>query len=409
MNTDAASPRARPRVLLLSPYFLPAEQGGGSVRAVLYLGHHLRPSFDLVIATRDHDLRSQAPFAEADRIAARQHTSLDIRYLPPGWRGALTLRRLLFEPFDLIYLNSLMAPDLALLPLLWLSGRSRRTPVLIAPRGELMPGALSQRPLAKKVYLGLLQAMGLLRHARFHATSPDESTAIATAFGARAVIHLAPDLPPPAAPLGVDVGDAARLPGPLRVLFLSRIDRIKNLGFALDVLARSPVAVDFDIAGPVGDEALWSECQERMRRLPAQIRTRYLGAVPHAQVGGLLATHDLLFLPTLGENHGYVVLEALAAGCPVLLSDQTPWRGLQGLGIGADLPLDDTTAFVQALVNQDAMSDAERHAQRSRCRTHAGELLRGSAAAIDATRAMLESVAQPKARMPSTSAGQSGG
>jgi glycosyltransferase involved in cell wall biosynthesis len=52
----------------------------------------------------------------------------------------------------------------------------------------------------------------------------------------------------------------------------------------------------------------------------------------------LLQSHFLL-LPTAGENFGYVILEALAAGRPTLISDQTPWRGLSAQSAGWDLPL----------------------------------------------------------------------
>jgi glycosyltransferase involved in cell wall biosynthesis len=37
----------------------------------------------------------------------------------------------------------------------------------------------------------------------------------------------------------------------------------------------------------------------------------------------------LFFLPTRGENFGHVISESLQAGCPVLISDQTPWQGLE--------------------------------------------------------------------------------
>lgn len=408
---SAAAPQhARPRVLMLSPYFLPAEQGGGSVRAILYLTQHLRPHFDFVVAARDHDLRSAVPYSEVAKAAARQADELDIHYLERGLAGARSLRRLLREPFDLIYLHSLMAADLALLPLLLLRLRGRpRAPLLIAPRGELMPGALAQRPRAKQIYVALLRATGLLRHAHFHATSAEEATAIASVAGHQAPISIAADLPPILPPAQEPSATSARQPGhgALRVLFLSRIDPVKNLGFALDAIARMTCAVVFDIAGPIGHDGVWADCQARMRRMPPNVQTRYLGAVAHAHVTDLFAAHDLLFLPTLGENHGYVVLEALSAGCPVLLSDRTPWRGLQTLGVGADLPLDDLSAFTQALAKQAAMPDAERQAQRARCRAHARQHLQADTAAA-ATRAMLERVIQPKARIPSTSTGQSG-
>src|SRR5581483_8212658 len=56
-----------------------------------------------------------------------------------------------------------------------------------------------------------------------------------------------------------------------------------------------------------------------------------------------------LLFPTHGENYGHVIREALAAGCPVIISDQTPWRGLEALGVGWDLALSDPQAFTGVL------------------------------------------------------------
>jgi glycosyltransferase involved in cell wall biosynthesis len=46
-----------------------------------------------------------------------------------------------------------------------------------------------------------------------------------------------------------------------------------------------------------------------------------------------------MVLPTYNENFGYVILEALLAGCPVILSDQPPWRDLEARQVGWTIPL----------------------------------------------------------------------
>lgn len=408
MNTAAAPAGARPRVLMLSPYFPPAEQGGGSVQAVLNLTRHLRDDFEFIVATRDHDLRGTQTFDAAAQHAARQASGLDIHYLPGGLAGARLLRRLLLQPFDLVYLHSLMAPDLGLWPLLcrrWLA--AARCPVLVAPRGELMPGALAQRSRAKRAYLTLLRSAGLLRDVQFHATSNDEAHAIQSALGRSLTMHVAADLPPPQLPVAA-ASDAPRRPGPLRVLFLSRIDPIKNLSFALRVLSGMDCEIEFDIAGPIGNDPVWAECQALMRSQPVNVRTRYLGAVAHGEVAPLMAAHDVFFLPTLGENYGYVVAEALAAGCPVLLSDRTSWRDLQSAGVGADLPLDDIEAFRQALSRWAALSETERTLERRRCLAYARQRLQGDAS-ISQMRGLLMQVIRPKLHIASTSTPSSGG
>jgi glycosyltransferase involved in cell wall biosynthesis len=72
-------------------------------------------------------------------------------------------------------------------------------------------------------------------------------------------------------------------------------------------------------------------------------------------------------LPTRGENFGHVFLEAWSAGVPVLVSDQTPWRGLESLQVGWDIPLDDPEQFVRKLELAARLDIGERSQMRKRC------------------------------------------
>jgi glycosyltransferase involved in cell wall biosynthesis len=54
-----------------------------------------------------------------------------------------------------------------------------------------------------------------------------------------------------------------------------------------------------------------------------------------------------------------VILEALLAGCPVLLSDQTPWRDLSVKCAGFDLPLNEAEKFHRAIEEFAAMDHRE--------------------------------------------------
>ena len=62
-----------------------------------------------------------------------------------------------------------------------------------------------------------------------------------------------------------------------------------------------------------------------------------------------LVSYDLFFLPTLGENYGHAIVEALCAGLPVLISDTTPWRKLSEINIGWDIPLESGEEFVRVI------------------------------------------------------------
>ena len=136
----------KPRILILCPYFLPGEQGGGSVRAVVNLIEHLLADFDFVVGTGAHDLNSQHPYRAQQQHQTRATTGLDIRYLPRGLPLWGVLRSLLAEPWDLIYFNSFLSPRYTALPLLLRRfGRRRGVPALLAPRGELMQGSMQHR------------------------------------------------------------------------------------------------------------------------------------------------------------------------------------------------------------------------------------------------------------------------
>ena len=58
--------------------------------------------------------------------------------------------------------------------------------------------------------------------------------------------------------------------------------------------------------------------------------------------------HVFLF-PTLGENYGHVIQEALSAGCPVILSNQTPWNNLEKYDVGYVFPLEKMNLFAEAI------------------------------------------------------------
>ena len=178
----------------------------------------------------------------------------------------------------------------------------------------------------------------------WHASNEYEEENIRSQFGNRVPVMTARDLT--TAFLGTEerTPRGTKRPGCLRIVFLSRISRKKNLSGALKMLEGLRGDIRFNIYGPLEDKGYWAECQKIINSLPHNVQVRYCGDVVYDRVIEVLADHDLFLLPTLGENFGHVILEALVAGCPVLTSDRTPWRGLQDIEVGWDLPLS-TGAF----------------------------------------------------------------
>ena len=288
--------------------------------------------------------------------------------LAPGRPFARGCLRLLREtPHDLLICNGFFDRALTM-PALLLHRLGRLpAPLLLAPRGEFTPGALGLKPGRKAAYVKLLRGTRTLANVSLQATGAREADLLRAAFPASRVL-IGPNirtLPP--LPAFADAPPGA----PLRVIFLSRIDRMKNLEFALDVLGQSGVPAILDIFGPRTDATYWTECEARIAAVPPSLTVRYHGAVAPEDVLAILARYDLFILPTQGENFGHAIVDALLAGTPALISDRTPWHGLAANSAGADLPLDHPAAWAAFLRNFAALPPTERAAARRAARDFA--------------------------------------
>lgn len=360
-------------VLCTLPYFRPGYKAGGPVRTMEALVAALGNEVELRILTRDRDLGATVPYAGLTPDAWLPFGPAQVLYGSPRQLRPPSLIRLIrATPHDILYLNAFFSRPMAIMLLVARRlGLLPQRPVLVAPKGALSPAALAIKARRKRVYLRLGRWLGLFRGLFWQASTVAERDRIMQVLGvAPEHIRIAPDLVPlPAAapPLYVP-----RLPGaPLRLLFLARIAPIKNLDFALRVLAFVRVPVEFMICGPVEDAAHAAACRDLARHLPGHVVASWLGGVVPARVPELLARTDLLFLPSQSESFGHAILEALAAGTPVLISDRTPWRGLQAAGIGADLTLENPAAFARVIEAQAALTPQDVLDQRALASAHA--------------------------------------
>jgi glycosyltransferase involved in cell wall biosynthesis len=162
-----------------------------------------------------------------------------------------------------------------------------------------------------------------------------------------------------------------KIPGTIRIIFLSRIVPKKNLLTALRMLKDIQGAIEFNIYGPPEDASYWNRCLEEIRTLPRNIGVEFHSLVDHSTVEAIFSTHHLFLFPTLGENYGHVIYEALSAGCPVLISDRTPWRGLARAGAGWDFPLEQPERFRAALAHCVAWTDSQFQAASASARAFA--------------------------------------
>ncbi|PWK53139.1 glycosyltransferase involved in cell wall biosynthesis [Silicimonas algicola] len=192
-------------------------------------------------------------------------------------------------------------------------------PFLVSPRGMLGPEALAFSSRRKKVMWALAQHNALELADCFHATSVAEYEDIRR-MSLRAPVAVIPN------GIHIPVGE----PNPAyTILYLGRLHPKKGIDRLIEAWAR--LAIDFPdwrlrIVGPseIG-------CREALEAQVVRL------AVPRVCFEDALRGDDkwsayreagLFVLPTLNENFGMVVAEALATGTPVISSKGAPWSGL---------------------------------------------------------------------------------
>jgi glycosyltransferase involved in cell wall biosynthesis len=373
--------RKRPTVLSLLGCYVPGSDASGPNQSFRAFAAGLSNDFEIRVASSADKCTSDRWYNDGFAL---------VRQIPSGWNGILELRRVLHNtPYDLLMLNGFYDRKLTI-PVLLLRrlGLIPSKPTIISVRGEFSDGALSLKSRRKRAWLAFVRAAGLTHGIWFHATAPHE----------RADINRL-RLPK----LGVlDAPNAWILPAilskshmheelPLRVVFIGRVSRVKNLHFAIDVLSKVKAPVLFDIYGPTLERAYHIELKNKIGRLPPHIEARFMGELRHASVAEVLSSYHLFFMPTLGENFGHAIVEALAQGLPVLISDATPWQGLEKTGGGWDISLNAPARFVNVIEHVAAASPTKRAAMRATARALA-ERTFAESGALKANRSMITTV-----------------
>lgn len=328
----------KPVVLTTVPYYLPGFKGGGKMITVRNLVAGLGALFHFKVLTADRDLGDSRAYKEVPSNRWIHGDEHEIFYARTDRGRVQSISEQLHAgEYDILHLNSVLSRPFGILPLLLRRfGLVPKRPTIIAPRGELAPGALAIKPGRKSSFLILARKLGLFDGVIWQATCDAEANEIRNIAGNNARIEAAPDLLSAEYPHW-QPSQYHKRPDQLHVLFFSRISPKKNLHLAIEAIRGLGGAIAFRIAGPIDDAHYWTRCRDSITTLPANIRTEYLGPIAISDVNTVFANHGLLFLPTANENFGFVILEALLAGCPVLISDQTPWRSLATNGVGWDV------------------------------------------------------------------------
>ena len=153
-------------------------------------------------------------------------------------------------------------------------------------------------------------------------------------------------------------------PGQARLLtFVGRLDRQKNPLLLVDAFRSAAVNDPSLYLVIVGDGALRSEVEQGIESYGISERVRLLGAQPPSRVAGVLQASDLFVLSSAYEGMPIAVLEALAAGLPVVSTDVGEIRlvvmdGVNGAVATAQTPEALGAAISSALAKLDTLRGA---------------------------------------------------
>jgi glycosyltransferase involved in cell wall biosynthesis len=201
-------------------------------------------------------------------------------------------------------------------------------PFVVSPRGSFMTWSMSQKRLKKRAYLALVERRLVNGAAAIHCTSSLEEQQLRP-WGFRPPVTVIPN--------GLDLTPFERLParGALRLalgvppegtlsLFVGRLHRMKRLDLMIAAfagVARERPTAHLLIVGPEGDGS-GKRAQEQVAGLGLSDRVHFAGLLEGTALMQAYADADVQVLLSHRENFAMVVAEAMAAGLPVLVTEE---------------------------------------------------------------------------------------
>lgn len=232
-------------------------------------------------------------------------------------------------------------------------------PYILSPHGALDPWLACSNQLIKRLTKATWQRRMLANAAAIHFTTDEEANL------AGELMSSAPRI---VVPNGLDLSRFAtdrperafrdlRLnghDGPI-VLFLGRIADGKGIDLLIRAFARAPHDGLLVIGGP--DEGIETDLKRLAGELGIADAVRFVGPVYGSDQLDALAAADVWALTSHTDDFGEAVVEAMAAGCPVLISSEvnlaSQVRGAAA-GVVTSLDVDDIATALRSLLTEPA-------------------------------------------------------
>lgn len=364
------------KILVFCDFYLPGFKSGGGMWTVVNIVDRFCDKYDFFIVTRNHDgVGDITPYDSVETGKWNKVGNANVYYVSNSLITRKHFRVIIstIQP-DVIFLNSVFSTLAIILLFLKKLSYLKNIPIILAPCGELSRPALELKKSKKLLFLTFAKTFGLYNRIQWKASDQIEAEEIESAISRSAKIQIAPDLPPKhiLKDLSLDL-KPKKIEGKAVFCFVSRVVRKKNLHFLLQALAKinNEPLLELKIIGPLEDPEYWQECENLIKTLPENVSVKVVNGTPYSEVLEHLVNSHYFILPTLNENFGYVFIEAMAAGCPLLISDRTIWNELEEKGIGKNLDLDSVDKWTRSIETFAKMNDVDYRKMSSNARNYA--------------------------------------
>lgn len=347
-------------VLIMAGYYVPSVKGGGPIQSIKNLVDNLSDEFNFYIVTADRDLGDDKPFKNIKTNTWVKVGKANVYYTNNRLMTWYKMKALLNSiNYDVLYLNSFFSYKSSIMPVIL--KRLKLLPnkrIVLAPRGEFSEGALGLKSLKKKLYIYISKIFKLYNTVKWHATTEYELEDIKNVFGERIHIVTAQNLTADYQHV-LYSKSIVKKPGEIVLVYVSRIHPMKNLLQVLKLIRNLEGKIILNIFGPIEDTQYWEKCNEAIENMPSNIKVIYYGPIQNDKLHEIYQEQHYFILLTLGENFGHAIAEALIGGCPVIISNRTPWKDLEVHRVGWDISLENEVQFLRVLKNLIAQDNEE--------------------------------------------------
>jgi len=354
------------QILIINRNYVPSYKSGGPVRTLENMTKCLKGEYDFFVMCRNRDSGDDIAYPGIHSDSWNVVDGVSVYYCGHSTQSLLSYIREMrrrVKKVDCVYFNSFWDVKYTVLPLVLVKFFFRyKVPVLLAPRGEMYEGALKNKDKKKKWGLRLGGVLRVWKGVKWHFSTKDEyqrALKVLDVWNSQNS-YICNNLS-----IGIqDEGKRGELlkkqGNHLTLCMLARIHPHKNLSYLLNVLSSiDQGSMILNIYGEIYDTSYWSECEALIEALPQSITVNYCGLVNRDEVMDVYAQSHLCVLPTKSENFGHTIRESIMAGCPVLISDQTPWRALKSQGLGHDIALSNEDEFRDTILEYLKMDSSE--------------------------------------------------